>query len=198
MEKRTNLLPESISALLRNLSLRGVGILFCLLSGLLILKLFFMNPYLSGIAAQGSFGTQGIFGNGVGLIRYVIGFIPALFLFLCLGRFGLSLFIGWDEERAPEYNLLRGFVTLCVGCAALGLMFPEKSFGGLAGAIVSADVVPLLSVASMPVGILLFVLFLIMSGILLHIKWEHVKNVLNQMRAFETLKYDLSEMRFKS
>ena len=29
-------------------------------------------------------------------------------------------------------------------------------------------------------------------------EWEHVKNVLNQMRAFETLKYDLSEMRFKS
>ena len=29
-------------------------------------------------------------------------------------------------------------------------------------------------------------------------EWEHVKNVLNQMRAFETLKYDLSEMKFKS
>lgn len=29
-------------------------------------------------------------------------------------------------------------------------------------------------------------------------EWEHVKNVLNQMRAFETLKYDFSEMRFKS
>lgn len=29
-------------------------------------------------------------------------------------------------------------------------------------------------------------------------EWEHVKNMLNQMRAFETLKYDLSEMNFIS
>ena len=175
MEKRTNLLPESISSLLRNLSLRAVGIVFCLLSLFLILKLFFFNPYLSGIAVQGSFGEHGIFGNIVGFFRYAIGFIPTLFLFLCLGRFGLSLFIKWDEERAPEYNLLRGFVTLCVGCAGLGLMFVNESFGGLAGAIVASDLGPILSVVSMPVGALLFVLFLIMAGILLHIKWAHVK-----------------------
>lgn len=29
-------------------------------------------------------------------------------------------------------------------------------------------------------------------------EWEHVKNMLNQMRSFETLKYDLSEMNFIS
>lgn len=29
-------------------------------------------------------------------------------------------------------------------------------------------------------------------------EWSHVKNMLNQMRAFETLKYDLSEMNFIS
>lgn len=29
-------------------------------------------------------------------------------------------------------------------------------------------------------------------------EWEYVKNILNQMRAFETLKYDLSEMKFIS
>ena len=178
MEKRSNLLPESISVLLRNLSLRGVGIVFCLLSALLILKLFFMDPYLTGFAVDGSFGVKGIFGNTVGFIRYIIGFIPALFLFLCLGRFGLSLFVRWEEERAPEYNLLRGFVALCVGCAGLGLMFPSKSFGGLAGAIVSADLSPILSGASLPIGILFFVLFLIMSGILLHIKWYHVKSAI--------------------
>ncbi len=178
MEKRSNLLPESISVMLRNLSLRGLGIVFCLLSVFLILKLFFMNPYLTGVAADGSFGTNGVFGNAVGFIRYTIGFIPSLFLFLCLGRFGLSLFVQWDEERAPEYNLLRGFVTLCVGCAGLGLMFPSKSFGGLAGAIVSADLSKILSSAALPVGILFFVLFLVMSGILLHIKWYHVKSAI--------------------
>ena len=178
MERRTNLLPESISSLLRNLSLRALGVLFCLLSLVFILKLFFLNPYLSGVGAYGSFGAQGLFGNTVGFVRYVIGFIPALFLFLCLGRFGLSLFIGWDEERTPEYNLLRGFVTLCIGCAGLGLMFPSKSFGGMAGSIVGADFASLLSVSSFPIGFLLFGLFLVMSGILLHIKWHHVKNAL--------------------
>ena len=29
-------------------------------------------------------------------------------------------------------------------------------------------------------------------------EWEHVKNMLNHMRAFETLKYDLGEMNFIS
>lgn len=29
-------------------------------------------------------------------------------------------------------------------------------------------------------------------------EWSHVKNMLNHMRAFETLKYDLSEMNFIS
>ena len=29
-------------------------------------------------------------------------------------------------------------------------------------------------------------------------EWSHLKNVLNQMRAFETIKYDLSEMNFIS
>lgn len=178
MTKRAKLLPESISSVLRDLSLRGLGIVFCLLSAIFILKLFFMNPYLTGVGAYGSFGNQGIFGNTVGFIRYIIGFLPTLFLFLCLGRFGLSLLIKWDEERAPEYNLLRGFVTLCIGCSALGLMFPSKSYGGLAGAIVSADISPMLSVVSLPIGILFFALFLIMAGILLHIKWEHVKGAI--------------------
>lgn len=176
MAKRTKLLPDSISSVLRDLSLRGVGVVFSLLSLVLILKLFFMNSYLSGVGVVSSFGEHGIFGNAVGFIHYVIGFIPSLFLFICLGRFGLSLFIKWDEERSPEYNLLRGFVTLGIGCAGLGLMFPMQSFGGLCGAIISADLSPILSVASVPIGILLFVLFIIMSGILLHIKWEHVKS----------------------
>ncbi len=161
--------------MLRKLSVRAIGVLFCLCSLWLVFALFFYNPYLSGFAVKGTFGNQGIIGNIVLFARYVVGFIPALFLFLCLGRFGLSLFIGWDEERAPEYNLLRGFVTLCIGCAALGLMWPSKSFGGLAGAVVAGDVAPILGFASLPIGILLFLLFLVMSGILLHIKWLHVK-----------------------
>lgn len=175
MNKKSKFLPTSISDMLRKLSVRGIGILFCLCSLWLVFALFFYNPYLSGFAVQGTFGSQGIIGNIVTFTRYVVGFIPALFLFLCLGRFGLSLFIGWDEERAPEYNLLRGFVTLCIGCAALGLMWPDKSFGGLAGAIVAGDVAPILGFAALPVGIVFLLLFLVMSGILLHIKWSHVR-----------------------
>ncbi len=176
MEKKSHFLPESISAVLRNLALRGAGILLCFLSLWMILALIFSNPYLSGVGAHGSFGNQGIIGNIVGFMRYVIGFIPTLFLLACLGRFGVSLFISWDEERAPEYNLLRGFVTLCVGCAGLGLIRVSKTFGGLAGAVVAADVGPVLSVMAMPVGLLLFLLFLIMAGMLLHVKWHHVES----------------------
>ena len=175
MNKKSNFLPTSISEMLHKLSVRGLGILFCLFSVWLVLVLFFQNPYLSGFAAQGTFGTRGIIGNIVVLVRYVVGFIPALFLFLCLGRFGLSLFVGWDEERAPEYNLLRGFVTLCIGAGSLGLMFPSKSFGGMMGAIVGGDIASSLGFSSLLIGIVLFLLFLVMAGVLLHIKWAHVK-----------------------
>ena len=166
MEKKSHFLPESISAVLRNLALRGFGVFLCLISVWMIFALFFSNPYLSGVGAYGSFGNQGIIGNIVGFMRYVIGFIPTLFLLACLGRFGVSLFISWDEERAPEYNLLRGFVTLCIGCAGLGLIATSKTFGGLAGSIVAADLGNMLSIAALPVGILLFLLFLVMAGML--------------------------------
>ncbi len=174
MDKKSNFLPESLSVVLRKFSMRAGGLLICLISVLLILTLFFSNPYLSGFAVRGSFGAHGIFGNVVAFSRYVVGFIPTLFLILCLGRFGLSMFIGWDEERAFEYNFLRGFVTLCVGCAAFGLIVPHGSFGGLFGAIVGRDIGGLLGAGSLPVGILLLALFMFMAGILLHIKWHHV------------------------
>ena len=178
MDKNSKFLPESISAVLRNLSLRGVGLIICLFSLWLILNLFFASSYLSGVAVQGSFGGQGLIGGTVAFVRYVVGFIPALFLFICFCRYGLSLLIAWEEERAPEYNLLRGFVTLCVGCAGFGLMFPTKSFGGFFGSIVSADIGSLLGGVAVPVGILLVLLFFVMAGMLLHIKWYHVKAAL--------------------
>ena len=175
MEKRNHFLPASISGMLRNLAMRGAGIVLCLLAVWMIFELMFFNPYLSGVAVQSSFGANGIIGNIVGFFRYIVGFIPTLFLFLCLARFGISLFIGWDEERAPEYNLLRGFVTLCIGTAGLGLISLRGTFGGLAGAIVAADLGGLLGMMSFFVGLILFAVFLVMAGILLHVKWEHVK-----------------------
>lgn len=174
MEKKSKFLPASISAMLRNLLLRGAGVLLCLISLWLVFVLIFFNPYLSGVGVVSSFGNHGVIGNIVGFIKYVLGFLPALFLFLCLGRFGLSLLVGWEQERAPEYNLLRGFVNLCVGTAGLGLISLSNTYGGLMGAIVAADVGPILSGAAMPVGCVLFSLFVVMSCILLHVKWYHV------------------------
>lgn len=178
MEKRSRFLPASLSVMLRNLLLRGAGIALCLLSLWLVVSLFIFNPYLSGFAAESNFGSQGITGNIVGFIRYILGFIPTLFLFLCLGRYGLSLLIGWDEERAPEYNLLRGFVTLCIGSAGLGLISVSNTYGGMAGSIVAADIGPILSKASVPIGAILLGLFFVMAGILLHVRWYHVRNAL--------------------
>ena len=174
MEKKSKFLPASISAMLRNLLLRGVGVLLCLISLWLVFALIFFNPYLSGVGVVSSFGNHGVIGNIVGFIKYVLGFLPALFLFLCLGRFGLGLLVGWEQERAPEYNLLRGFVNLCVGTAGLGLISVSNTYGGLMGAIVAADVGPILSGAAMPVGCVLFSLFVVMSCVLLHVKWHHV------------------------
>jgi len=174
MEKNSHFLPASISIMLRKLALRGVGIILCLFSVWLIFALFFSDPFLSGFGAYGNFGKQGVIGNIVGFSRYMIGFIPTLFVFACLGRFGVSLFIGWDEERAPEYNFLRGFVTLCFGTAGLGLMSVSGTFGGFAGAIVASDLGPILGIGSVLVGMILFGVFLVMAGILLHVKWHHV------------------------
>ena len=190
MEKKSNFLPESISALLRNLALRALGGLICLIALWLILDLFFVGSYLSGFATQGSFGSQGLIVGTVAFFRYVFGFIPALFLFLCLMRYGLSLLISWEEEHAPEYNLLRGFVTLCVGCIGFGFMFPSKSFGGLFGAIASKDIGSLMGAFAIPVGILLVMLFLVMAGGLLHVKWYHVKSAV--IKTYDLIRWCLS------
>ena len=183
MDKKSRFLPESMAIVLRNFSVRTGGLLLCVIALWLILALFFYNPYLSGFAVRGSFGTHVIMGNIVAFCRYVFGFIPSMFLFLCLGRFGLSLFVGWQEERAPEYNLLRGFVTLCVGCAAFGLIATHKSYGGLFGAIVGRDIGDWLGAGAFPMGLLLLLLFFVMAGMLLHIQWHHVVVVAKNMWA---------------
>lgn len=190
MDKKSKFLPESFSALLRNLSLRGLGMLICLIAVWMIADLFFLNSYLSGVAVQGSFGGQGLVGGTVAFSRYVFGFIPTLFLLFCLVRYGLSLLIAWEEERAPEYNFLRGFVALCIGCAGFGLMFPGKSFGGLCGAIVSKDLGTVLHGFAVPLGILFVALFLFLAGALLHVKWHHVKTA--AIKTYNLCKWCLS------
>ncbi|MCQ2574595.1 MAG: DUF87 domain-containing protein [Alphaproteobacteria bacterium] len=175
MGKKQKFLPESISSMLHNLGMRVFGILFFVLSLWLIITLFVYNPYYSGFLTDSSFGEQNIIENIVGFIRYVIGFVPSLFIFMCLGRFGLSILIGWEEEHAPEYNFLRGFITLCIGTAGLGLINIDNTYGGLFGTIVSTDLYKIIPGFCMPMGIVLIVLFCLMSCVLLHIKWHHVQ-----------------------
>ena len=86
MEKKSKFLPESISALLRNLSLRGAGLLICLIAVILILTLCFGSSYLSGFAVRSSFGNHGFFGYIASFFRYVVGFITTVFILRCWYR----------------------------------------------------------------------------------------------------------------
>ncbi len=131
------------------------------------------NPYLDGFAAASTFGNQTAMGNIVGFVRYLIGFVPGMFLFLCIARWGLSWMAGW-QVASPEYNLLRGFVAICLGAAGFGLIMPSSTYGGLAGAIVGADVSKIIGGWGVVVGILCLGGFFVLAGMLLNIKWAYL------------------------
>ncbi|MDE6478275.1 MAG: DNA translocase FtsK [Alphaproteobacteria bacterium] len=178
MESQAKFLPERVSGALKNLVLRAVGGALLVVGLWLVGGLFWHNPYLDGFAAASTFGPQGVVGQIVGPVRYVIGFVPALFLFLCIARFGLSLAMGWGEERAPEYNLLRGFIAICAASAGFGLVAPAMTLGGMMGAIVASDIGALIGGWGFLVGILALGLFVMLGGVILHITWTHVVQVL--------------------
>ncbi len=172
MANKANLLPERVSGALKSLALRGAGVVLLLLGVWLTLALFFHNPYLNGFGASSGFGEQSVIGNIVGFIRYGIGFIPTLFLFLCLARTGLSFAMNWTVERAPEYNLLRGFIALCFGAAGFGALFPSGSYGGIAGSVVAADISSFAGAWTFVFGLAFVGVFAFMAGKLLNIKWS--------------------------
>ena len=64
-----------------------------------VIALVFHNPYLDGWAAAGNYGEQSVMGNVVGFLRYGVGFIPTLFLLLCVIRWGASDLIGLYHEQ---------------------------------------------------------------------------------------------------
>lgn len=151
------------------MSLLGVWLVFALVFG---------DPYLNGFAAAGGFGKQSLVGNIVGFIRYGIGFVPALFLFLCLARTGLSFMLNRPAERAPEYNLLRGFIAVCAGAAGLGAMAPSGTLGGLAGSIVANDIGGILGGWTVLAGILFFGVFVLIACRLLNIKLSDLRGII--------------------
>ncbi|MCL2890260.1 MAG: FtsK/SpoIIIE domain-containing protein, partial [Alphaproteobacteria bacterium] len=106
-----------------------------------------------------------------------IGWIPLLFVLLYITRLGAVILLNWENET-PEYDAMRAFIATVFGAAGLGLVIPAWSSGGLVGTIIHSDLSGLVggSIAMM-LGILFIGMFLLMSGILLHIKWANVMTV---------------------
>jgi len=177
MDGKSRFLPEQLSGALKSLAWRLLGVFMFLFGGILILAAIFHNSYLDGWFVSSTFGEHGIIGNLVGFMRYVFGFIPMIFLFLCLMRSGFYYIGGRDEMATPEYNVLRGFIALCLGCAGFGMLIPGSSFGGLLGAIASSDMYSLIGNWEIVIGILSLAGFAWMAGVLLNIKWSYVVSV---------------------
>lgn len=179
MEKQSKFLPDRVSGALKSLIKRIAGGVLLAIGLWALWALFFFNPYLNGFAAASTFGEQSIMGQVVGFLRYGVGFIPAMFLILCIARWGLAWIAGWEEETAPEYNFLRCFVVLCLGAAGFGLVMPFATFGGLAGRLVATDVASVIGGWRVIIGILCIGGFFVLGALLLHIKWEHVKSAVS-------------------
>lgn len=189
MEKQSKFLPERVSGAIKSMTHRIFGGAIMALGLWALVALIIHNPYLDGFAAASTFGTQSVMGNVAGVVRYCIGFVPAMFLFLCIARWGLSWLAGWGSV-APEYNILRGFVAICLGAAGFGLIMPSSTYGGLAGAVVANDVAGLIGGWGLLVGILCVAGFLVLAGILLNIKWSHVSQLGRMM--YRALRWVLS------
>lgn len=175
MEKQSKFLPERVSGALKTFAKRAFGGVLMAFGLWAIVALIAHNPYLDGFAAASTFGEQSIMGQVVGFFRYGIGFVPSLFLFLCIARWGLSWLANWDDDAAPEYNVLRCFVAVCVGAAGFGLIMPSSTFGGMAGCIAAADVGGIIGGWGLAVGILCLAAFFMLAASLLNIKWAHIK-----------------------
>ncbi len=171
-------LPGSITSALKSLLARVFGALVMLLGVWATLALVFYNPYLDGVAVASNFGDQSVMGHVVGFIKYLIGTVPGCFVLLCVARWGASRFIGLNTGDVPEYNFLRGFIAVCLGAAGFGLMSQSAVFGGLFGAIVAHDLYALMGGLSIVLGIFCLVGFFWMAGMLLHVKWSHVRGAL--------------------
>ena len=172
-------LPDSISGMLKKLLARLFGALVLICGVWAVWAMLFYNPYLSGFGVAGSYGTQSVMGYIVGFVRYAIGALPGLFVFMCVVRWGFMRMIALVGEGMPEYNLLRGFIATCVGAAAFGLIVPSATFGGVFGAIVASDLGAMVGRGmSVAIGLGCLLVFFWMAGALLHIKWSHVRGAL--------------------
>ena len=179
MSGQSRFLPESVSGALHGFIVKLCGgLLFCVMVWA-IFALLFHNPYLDGIAVSSNFGTQSWMGNFVGFLRYMIGYVPSLFLLLCLARYGIGLILGTCGDGTPEYNILRGFVAVCLGAAGFGMIAPRATFGGMLGAIAAGDIGSLIGVGGVVLGVLCLGAFFVIAGILLHISFADIMRVVH-------------------
>ena len=178
MKSESKFLPDSVSGAIRALVRRVCGVAILCFGVLALLGLMFHNSYLDGFACASTFGSQSFMGNVVGFVRYFIGFVPALFLILCIMRWGVSMAMNWDAEYAPEYNVLRGFIAICAAAAGFGMIAPSATYGGLIGSIAANDVGSLIGGWCVLVGMICMGLFVVMAGMLLHINLSHIKSLL--------------------
>lgn len=174
MEGKSRFLPEKLSGALRSLAWRMLGLGMVVFGGIAVWAAVFHNSYLDGWAVSSTFGSHGLMGNFISFMRYVFGFIPMIFLFLCIMRSGVNLIGGRESETSPEYNLLRGFIALGLGCMGFGMLVPGATFGGMLGAIAGADFSALVGNWEIVFGILFLIGFCWLAGNLLNIKLSYV------------------------
>ncbi len=178
MAKNSKFLPDSVSGALKSLLSRLFGGAVCLVGLWATLALLFYNPYFDGVMVASSFGAQSVMGNVVGAVRWLVGAVPGLFLFMCLSRWGLVRVLGIGGSETPEYNFLRVFIALCLGAIGFGLVLPGATYGGIFGAIAANDLMIVMGKMAVLPGILCVIVFMWMGGVLLHIRWEHVRTAL--------------------
>ena len=183
MDTKSKFLPDSVSGALKTFAMRVLGGAIAVFGVWLIVGLVLHDPYLQGFAASSTAGRQSVVGNIVAFVRYAIGFVPAMFVFLCVARRGLALVFGWQSDVGPEYNFLRGFIATCCGAMGFGMLVPAGTFGGMVGAIVAADASALIGSWSVLLGLGFLGGFFVLGGMLLHIKWAHVHAALRRVYA---------------
>jgi len=175
MAKKQKFLPDSIRGAARGVAFRGTGAALAFIGIWFCFALIFHNPYLDGFMTASTFGRQSLVGNIISFILYGIGFVPAIFVFLFIARNGVSMMLKWEEEF-PEYNIIRAVITTIIGAFGFGTIVPSKYFGGLIGLIAEHDIGLFAKGWTFVFGIVFIALFLLMAGILLHIRWQDVKN----------------------
>ena len=178
MAGKSNFLPKSIAESLRWLMGRVFGAAVCGVGLWAVFTLLFFDSKLAGFGVASTFGEHSVMGYLVAMLKYAIGWVPGFFVLLCIVRWGFLKLIGFNADVAPEYNLLRGFIAVCLGTVGFGVVSTSSAFGGMFGAIAVADLENVFGDLVLVFGIACMLGFFVMAGMLLHIKWSHVRGAM--------------------